>query len=722
MRISTPLQYLQHKIALLERQTDLNQSIEKLSSGKKVTTAGDDPIAAVTIENLKQYNVVIDQYQSNITDARYRMGTAENNIASMEEMILRVRDLMLQGNNGTLDKFSRGSIAYEIERLYDNLMSLANSKDESNNFVFAGFKTNLQPFGRSNINGLLQYDGDSGERISLIDDELTTITNIPGDELITKAPMPTEDFKVAYQEESKGDVVVESAIRSTSLATNIPVFLQDQYEFTFSQPPGIRIDWLGGLTSPAVTTNFVITDTAGERLVVPIPANTDLDPTSTAAGATTLRALFDTALAAAAPAVQASFKIEGQDNGIVVKHKSTDEVVKGAYVSDIPVTGLTGASVFPVATNVEVSIRDINDAEQGIVVSNTVGTLSPVLENDLTFQLLSFTRGAAGSSDDLQLDFTLNDGLGGAETISTTISSNIQSMHELSQNLAFQLNLALEQSVLFSGVRIDNTDKNLTFRDGIPSQLATIAVSGTPNPVGPSSIAIELNSYNRQLSGLAATTFNMGAAANLVASPKDPFHLDFQEGDGSVGATDVTVTILGEDPVAGTPNLANFEMAYDLDTKTIRITEDSVAAPENFFTLRYQGYPENGDVMAVKLTEDPHVNIFDAMKGVIDILRDNTKNDKKHVSLNYGRLISELDSGREHLTTQRAELGIRLNQIDLIEFFHQDLKFINTKTLSPLEDLDYGEAVTEFSQQEVALKALSATFSKVAGMSLFDYL
>ncbi|MBL6734306.1 MAG: flagellar hook-associated protein FlgL, partial [Shewanellaceae bacterium] len=261
MRISTPLQYLQHKIALLERQTDLNQSIEKLSSGKKVTTAGDDPIAAVTIENLKQYNVVIDQYQSNITDARYRMGLAENNIASMEEMILRVRDLMLQGNNGTLDEFSRGSIAYEIERLYDNLMSLANSKDESNNFVFAGFKTNLQPFESSNINGLLQYDGDSGERVSLIDDELTTITNIPGDELITKARTPTEDFKVEYQAESKGNLVAESAIRSTSLATNTPVNLQDQYEFTFSQPPGIRVDWLGDLTSPAVATNFVITDT-----------------------------------------------------------------------------------------------------------------------------------------------------------------------------------------------------------------------------------------------------------------------------------------------------------------------------------------------------------------------------------------------------------------------------------------------------------------------------
>jgi flagellar hook-associated protein 3 len=722
MRISTPLQYLQHKIALLERQTDLNQSIEKLSSGKKVTTAGDDPIAAVTIENLKQYNVVIDQYQSNITDARYRMGTAENNIASMEEIILRVRDLMLQGNNGTLDEFSRGSIAYEIERLYDNLMSLANSKDESNNFVFAGFKTNLQPFGRSNINGLLQYDGDSGERISLIDDELTTITNIPGDELITKAPMPTEDFKVAYQAESKGNVLVESAFRSTSLATNTPVNLQDQYEFTFSQPPGIRIDWLGDLVSPGANTNFVITDIAGERLVVQIPANTNLDPTSTAAGATTLRALFDNALAGASPAVQAAFKIEGQDNGIVVKHKATDEVVKGAYVSDIPVTGLTGASVFPVATNVEVSIRDINDATQAIRVSNSAGTITPSLNNEMTFQLLSFVPGNNASTDSLQLDYTIDDGAGNTETFSVVVDGKISSYEALNRHIAFKLNLALKQSARFSDVRVDYNDHSITFQDSDPSQFQTIAIGSTPLPVGTSPMAVEFNSYNRQLSGLASTTFDMTVVANLDASEKDPFHLEFEEGDGSIGATDVTVTILGEDPVAGTPNLANFDMAYDLDTKTIRITEDSVAAPENFFTLRYQGYPENGDVMAVKLTEEKHVNIFDAMKGVIDILRDNTKNDKKHVSLNYGRLISELDSGREHLTTQRAELGIRLNQVDLIEFFHQDLKFINTKTLSPLEDLDYGEAVTEFSRQEVALKALSATFSKVAGMSLFDYL
>ena len=39
-------------------------------------------------------------HKVNITTSRYRMGFAETTIGSMDEMVLRARGLMLQGNSG----------------------------------------------------------------------------------------------------------------------------------------------------------------------------------------------------------------------------------------------------------------------------------------------------------------------------------------------------------------------------------------------------------------------------------------------------------------------------------------------------------------------------------------------------------------------------------------------------------------------------------------------
>ena len=51
-----------------------------------------------------------------------------------------------------------------------------------------------------------------------------------------------------------------------------------------------------------------------------------------------------------------------------------------------------------------------------------------------------------------------------------------------------------------------------------------------------------------------------------------------------------------------------------------------------------------------------------------------------------------------------------------------DLEISNKTARANIEDVDYAEAVSELSKQETALQAAQATFAKVTGLSLFDYI
>ena len=59
MRISTGQMFHQNTTSILQKQTSTNKILDQLSTGKKINTAGDDPVAAIVIDNLKQKNVSI---------------------------------------------------------------------------------------------------------------------------------------------------------------------------------------------------------------------------------------------------------------------------------------------------------------------------------------------------------------------------------------------------------------------------------------------------------------------------------------------------------------------------------------------------------------------------------------------------------------------------------------------------------------------------------------
>lgn len=82
----------------------------------------------------------------------------------------------------------------------------------------------------------------------------------------------------------------------------------------------------------------------------------------------------------------------------------------------------------------------------------------------------------------------------------------------------------------------------------------------------------------------------------------------------------------------------------------------------------------------------------------------------------------QLDQFFEQVVVSRSQIGARLNVV--LEQREQlaDLKFNTQSILSGIQDTDYYEAASNLLLQQTALEASYATFGKIQGLSLFNFI
>lgn len=226
MRISTAQMFNQSITSVLDRQSSTSKILEQLSSGKRVNTAGDDPVAAIGIDNLNQQNALVDQFMKNIDYANNRLSLTESKLGSAETLTASVREQVLRAANGGLEDSERQMIAVELRTTLEELVAIANTQDESGNYLFGGFETGKQPFS-FDAAGNVVYNGDSGVRDAVVASGVTLGTNIPGDQAFMNAPSGLGDFSVNYLATQVGDFSVNSAS-----ITDPAAYVEDSYTFT----------------------------------------------------------------------------------------------------------------------------------------------------------------------------------------------------------------------------------------------------------------------------------------------------------------------------------------------------------------------------------------------------------------------------------------------------------------------------------------------------------
>ncbi len=208
MRISTGQIYQAGLKALLDQQSALAKTQQQVATGRRVLVPSDDPAASAELLGLDQSYRITSQYQENITMARTRLNQEESTLASIGNMLNRVRELANQGNNSTLTNIDRGALAVEVKQLLQELFDLANTRDASGEYLFAGMQSRTQPF-TVDAAGNYRYNGDQGQRFVQIGPTRQVATGDTGLEVFQGARAGNGTFTVRDDPANTGSGIID---------------------------------------------------------------------------------------------------------------------------------------------------------------------------------------------------------------------------------------------------------------------------------------------------------------------------------------------------------------------------------------------------------------------------------------------------------------------------------------------------------------------------------
>ncbi|AZP13760.1 flagellar hook-associated protein FlgL [Undibacterium parvum] len=227
MRISTSTIYDSGAARISDLQVALNKTNQQMSTGRRVLTPSDDPIASARALVISQSDSVNDQYAVNRRNGKNALNGAENILASVTSTLQSVKTLIVNAGNGSLTDVDRGYIATQLQGNLDQMLSLANSTDETGNYMFSGFTNTVMPYVKT-ANGA-NYVGDQGQRFVQADTSRQIAMGDVGPAVFGNIRTSKTAFAVAANSANLGKGVISGeSIANAALLTG------NNYEIKFS--------------------------------------------------------------------------------------------------------------------------------------------------------------------------------------------------------------------------------------------------------------------------------------------------------------------------------------------------------------------------------------------------------------------------------------------------------------------------------------------------------
>jgi flagellar hook-associated protein 3 FlgL len=146
-----------------------------------------------------------------------------------------------------------------------------------------------------------------------------------------------------------------------------------------------------------------------------------------------------------------------------------------------------------------------------------------------------------------------------------------------------------------------------------------------------------------------------------------------------------------------------------LDGANITVTESANPLPDTF-DIDYEAPRDN--ILNNTLDMIDSIRLLDVSNPV-----DAVKFEAKRADF-----INKIDKMQESMRNSISTVGARMVNLDVTKDANIDYTIISAKTLSGIQDLDYAKASTDLARTQSALEASYASFAKIQGMSLFDYI
>jgi len=126
MRINTNIAALNAHRQLGIPDSNMNKSLEKLSSGLRINRAADDAAGLAISEKMRSQIKGINQAMRNAQDGISLIQTAEGALTETHSILQRMRELTVQASNGTMTAEDIGQVQEEVTALQEELNRIGN--------------------------------------------------------------------------------------------------------------------------------------------------------------------------------------------------------------------------------------------------------------------------------------------------------------------------------------------------------------------------------------------------------------------------------------------------------------------------------------------------------------------------------------------------------------------------------------------------------------------
>lgn len=145
-RISSGMNNADVQYRLRNHESKLNNANNQLGSQRRIQQLRDDPIAAGHLVRYQSYKGRVDTFETNAQTLTERFAIREGYMNDSLQIMHRVRELAVQGANGTYTKDDLANMATEVDELLKELIQNANAVDQDGNALFAGTNTKTTAF------------------------------------------------------------------------------------------------------------------------------------------------------------------------------------------------------------------------------------------------------------------------------------------------------------------------------------------------------------------------------------------------------------------------------------------------------------------------------------------------------------------------------------------------------------------------------------------------
>jgi flagellar hook-associated protein 3 FlgL len=233
VRISTQAFYQTSTNTITNKQATTSQLNVHLTEGKRVIHASDDPVAAASIQRLKQSVSVNTQYLKNIEVAEASNALEETTLAQIVNTMQRTRELMVSAGDGAYSVANFETVAQSLEELKKELVALANTKDGASEYIFSGYEVDTKPF-EVNAFGSIEYFGDTGTRSLQVGAGVDAQINDSGFDLFMNLGNGNGSFLSTVGATNNGSGVIEQGVVFDP--TTAKNFSGEEYSVHFTDP------------------------------------------------------------------------------------------------------------------------------------------------------------------------------------------------------------------------------------------------------------------------------------------------------------------------------------------------------------------------------------------------------------------------------------------------------------------------------------------------------